>query len=75
MGTNQFKKEEIVIAQSGNSGGTTAAATGNFSGTTILEMVMLVLGVMIIGYFCYERCKANWEKKIRREIGRSQQLV
>lgn len=72
MGKSQ-SKEEIVIAQAGNSGGQTTS-----QGVSLWEVVILLsvaIFVLIIIAYCYQQIKKNLTRKIRREIIRSQELV
>lgn len=73
MGNNQAK-EEIIIAQAGNSGGTTATASV-WNLTDILVITIFILVLMVIIGFCIKKCKSALETKIRREINRSRELV
>ena len=72
-------KEEIVIAQSGNSGGaTTEAENGKNYGYSLLEVCAIVSGmlsVVAIGIWFWRRSRKALERKIRIEIRRSQELV
>lgn len=70
-------REEIVIAQSGNSGGQTNSPqqNGSISSRDILETGVIIVAVAVIILYLYGRCKKKFEKKIRREITASQELV
>lgn len=75
MGTTQ-SKEEVIIAQAGNSGGQTNGVSFNAMGVKeIMEMVMIIICIIIILVYCHGKCKKQLEKKVRREIVRSQELV
>lgn len=79
MGKNQSKdvKEEIIIAQAGNSGGSTTSQSQT-NGVSLLEVIALLIATVvllgILGY-CFNKIKKNIERKIRLEIRRSQELV
>lgn len=74
MGSSQ-SKEEVIISQAGNSGSVT---NGMFNGVSLGQQILIiVLGgliVAIIMVFCWFQVKKMLEKKIRREITRSQNL-
>lgn len=79
MGKNQSKevKEEIIIAQAGNSGGSTTTQSqsngvSRWEVAALLIATIIVLGVL---FYCYRKVKKNLEKKIRTEIRRSQEFV
>lgn len=78
MGTTQTRQEkEIVIAQSGNSGGTTASSTDG-SKYTLWEVIGVCgtfLILLLVGWFINQRCKRNINKNIRREMNKSQELI
>lgn len=70
MGSSQ-SKEEIIVAQAGNSGGVTGSLV-NLS--TTQEALLLIIGSFIIVaiIICsYRRGKKAFERKMRREISRS----
>ena len=69
MGKNQ-SKEETVIVQSGNSGGTTASVA-EWRVADILTVLLVVVVAVCIFAFCYVRCKKRLERKIREEVIRS----
>lgn len=70
MGKNQ-SKEEIFIAQAGNSG----EATIDFFLKNYMEIIVRALVVLTLLVAFYKYCKKRLEKKIRREISRNQELV
>lgn len=76
MGAKQ-SKEEIVIAQAGNSGGSTTSQE-NAKGVSYLELAAVLIGTLLIvgiaGY-CYLRARKNFRATIRREIRKSQELI
>lgn len=79
MGKNQSKEEkkddEIVIAQAGNVNVSESNNSGSsFAFTTkeIVEIVFIIAAIGVILYFVGLKCKKTLEKKIRREISRSQ---
>lgn len=76
MGYNQSKEEkEIIISQAGNSGGTTATTGTVF---TLWEVGMAFLVFVVIctlGYMVWKKCRRNMERKIRREVARSHELL
>lgn len=78
MGKTQ-SKEEVIIAQSGNSGGQTSTTSQeNDKGVSRLEVFMWIFCTIILAalfVYCCIRIKKGIEKKIRREIRRSQELV
>lgn len=73
MGKNQ-SKEEIVIAQAGNSGGQTSDID-KFTIKNWLEVAVVVLALGVIIAYLYGKCRKRIHKKIRDEIRASQQLV
>lgn len=74
MGYNQSKEEkEVIISQAGNSGGTTSDV--QFGLKYITEIVVIVFIVVVIGYFLWRRCEKRMQKKMRREIIRSRDLI
>lgn len=73
MGGTQ-SKEEVIIAQAGNSGGQTNK-TEFFSLKTIIEITVIIIAVIITILYCYGRCKKGLLKKVRREIRASQDLA
>lgn len=83
MGQNQSTKEdktvrneEIIIAQSGNSGGTTTnASISNLSVSDVLGIATFCLVLLIFIYVAYRKYKRCLERKIRNEIRKSQELV
>lgn len=78
MGENQ-SKEEIIIAQSGNSGGNTNKANQNESeGYTLPEIlgIVAIVVVLLAGLiYLKNKLKKMIEKKIRKEITMSQEIV
>lgn len=76
MGTSQ-SKEEVIIAQAGNSGGATGATneTTSLSAKEICEIVVTVLAVLVILAVFIRKCKKILERKIRAEIARSREEV
>lgn len=68
-------KEEIIIAQAGNSGGqTTNAKTDGqqmYNAAEILGIIAFVAVLMLIAFACCFCTKRKLEQKIRREISRS----
>lgn len=69
MGKTQ-SKEEIIIAQAGNSGGVSAFNGENLHRDVLL--VILCLVVLVAGiYYVRRKCKKYVEGKIRAEIARS----
>lgn len=76
MGAKQ-SKEEIVIAQAGNSGGSTTSQE-NSKGVSHLELAAVLIGALLIvgiaGY-CYLQARKKFRATIRREIRKSQELV
>jgi hypothetical protein len=72
MGKTQ-SKEEVIIAQAGNSGGETNGQSG-FTTKNIMEIVSMLLVLIIIGTYIYEKCKKKLAKKINRQIRASQEL-
>lgn len=74
MGSSQTK-EEVIIAQAGNSGGNTVG-TGNGSLIKIaIEIAVMIICCIIMMVYCFGKCKKRLEKKIRAEITRSQEIV
>lgn len=76
MGSTQ-SKEEVIIAQAGNSGGITnkTASSPSWTVKEIAEIVVLIMAIIVIFWFCVIRCKAMLRKKIREEISRSREQV
>ena len=75
MGTYQSGKEkEIIVAQAGNSGGVTNEAQ-KFTTTEVLVVGGIVIGIAIAAYLDKRRCQKYMERKIRREVARSQELL
>jgi hypothetical protein len=68
MGTNQ-SKEEVIIAQAGNSGGVTISTREAWG------IAVLVLAVLTIAAYCVSRCNQVLKRKIRKEIARSMEEV
>lgn len=73
MGTSQ-SKEEVIIAQAGNSGGQTNK-TDFLSIQHMVEIAFLVLGVIAIVAYCLRKCKKLLRKSIQEQIRASQELV
>lgn len=67
-------KEEVIIAQAGNSGGQTND-TNIFSAKTIVEIVFMIVAVLIVVLYLYSKCKKQLNKKIQAQIRASQELV
>lgn len=75
MGKNQ-SKEEIIIAQAGNSGGqTTTTSMGEWTFKEILCIGVLILAVLAIMAYMMARCKKQLQQTIRREIALSRETV
>ncbi len=76
MGKTQ-SKEEVIIAQSGNSGGVTADGhnANGIAAMDILKLVSCTLLIVGLVWSCCRRSKKALELKIRREITRSQELI
>jgi len=78
MGT-EYSKEEVIIAQAGNSGGLTnnpsIAKAAAWSLKDILGLGVLILAIFVIIYFCWNRYNKFLKQKIRREIALSQERV
>lgn len=74
-----WSKEEIVIAQAGNSGGQSLDAENKghhgYSTTEVLAIVAFILAIAILLFLGYRKMKQLIEKKIRMEIRRSQELI
>ncbi len=78
MGNQKTKevKEEVIIAQAGNSGGITDTTSQAVTSTRdVLVLIVLGLAIIGIGILCYIRCKKQLERKIRREISKSTDRV
>lgn len=74
MGSSQTK-EELVIAQAGNTGSNAIESGSGLSSKIIIEMVASILGCITVIVYCFGKCKKRLEKKIRAEITRSQEIV
>lgn len=75
MGSSQ-SKEEVIIAQAGNSGGVkNNVESSSWSIKEIAELVVLMMAIIVIFWFCVSRCKATIRKKIREEISKSREQV
>jgi len=76
MGKTQ-SKEEIIIAQAGNSGGATNEATQGTGWSTkdIMSVIVLVLASVVIGWYIVNRCRTYMMRKMRAEIARSREQV
>lgn len=74
MGKNQ-SKEETVIVQSGNSGGTSATTVSEWRVADIFSVMVFILVALSILLFCMYRCKKGVERRIRREVTRSREQV
>lgn len=72
MGSSQ-SKEEVIISQAGNSGGQTNAL--QFGIKEVLEIIVVIVCMGVIVGCCYVKCRKWFEKKIRREIIKSQDLA
>lgn len=76
MGSNSSKEEkEVIITQAGNSGGISTNIQGKFSLVEICVFILVIFMVLVLGYFIWNYCKKRLEKKIRREVTRSQELM
>lgn len=76
MGKTQ-SKEEVIITQAGNSGGTTAEGNSGH-GYSLLEVCGIVTAMLIVAaiiVWCCRRSKKALEKKIRLEVMRSQEQL
>lgn len=70
-------KEEVIIAQAGNSGGSTTSQEIQ-RGVSLGEVVALIavaLVLAIVVAYCYLHGKKKLERKIRRGIIRSQEIA
>lgn len=76
MGAKQ-SKEEIIIAQAGNSGGVTNSvdSVGHLTLWQGIGLVFFGIVMVFVILYCYGCAKKRVESKIRREIRRSQELV
>lgn len=74
MGTNQ-SKEEVIIAQAGNSGGSTAGIEKIGLVRDVIGLVLVVLILCTLLWYWYKRCYQNMKEKARRSVSRSQQLA
>lgn len=77
MGGSTSKEEkEVIIAQAGNSGGTSGAVNQvSFSLPEIGLFLFIIMVLAIIIYFVWRRCTKNVNKKISREIAKSRELI
>lgn len=73
MGGTESKKEEVIIAQAGNSGGQTNGAS--FSTKDILFIVVFVIVMLILLSILWERCNRKIDTKIKREVSRSREIL
>lgn len=74
MGYNQSKQEkEIIVSQAGNSGGVTSESE-KFSTKEVVIMCGVMLAVAVIIYIIVKRCQKSLDRRIRREVSRSQEL-
>lgn len=67
MGKQQ-SKEEIIIAQAGNSGGQTNEANQNKGASfgsiqDVLTVIVLILMVLFLGWLIFIRCKKSMDGK------------
>lgn len=75
MGKSQ-SKEEVIIAQAGNSGGeSTKVGSGNFSMGEVCSIIAIVLSLGVFIYLMVQWIMKRIQKKIRTEIRRSQELI
>jgi hypothetical protein len=68
MGTNQ-SKEEVILAQAGNSGGT-SISTREACGIVVLVIAMLAIVAIGVSW-----CNKALKRRIRKEIARSMEEV
>lgn len=79
MGTSQSKqeqnKEEIIIAQAGNSGGQTSGILQSVSRQEYLSLAIIIL--ILLGYtlYFYEKLQYRWRKKIKQAVTRSSEKL
>lgn len=59
-------KEEIIIAQSGNSGGQTLGIEQAMTHQNYLLIGLLVLIFLIFIFYLYERRQRRWRQKVQR---------
>lgn len=75
MGSNNSKsREEIIIAQAGNSGGQTTETSFGVA-KEVLTIGVLFLAVVCMVAFCFCHCKKILKRKIRTEIARSREQI
>lgn len=78
MGGNTYskeEKEEVIIAQSGISGGASTGVVQQLTTREICTIAVLIMAVLVIVWFLWTKCKNSLRKQIRREICRSQEQV
>lgn len=76
MGASK-SKEEVIIAQAGNSGGQTNEGQVK-SGVGIKEVLEIILAILVLAAICmyfWNQCRKNLKKRIRRELARSQEQI
>ena len=68
-------KEEVIIAQAGNSGSTAQGETNRLSIRDIIEITFGVIMIAAVIWVLYGKCKKKFEKKIRKELQRSMPTI
>lgn len=74
MGSTQTK-EEVIISQAGNSGGTSNGTSFAVSWKEAMGIVAFCAVIIIIVAYAVHKLKKHLEKKIQQEIRRSQELI
>lgn len=67
------RREEVIIAQAGNSGGTSNNIT--FSISELMGIMAFVIVMILILLVIFRLCRKRLEKKIRAELRRSQEII
>lgn len=76
MGSTE-SKEEVIIAQAGNSGGATTDGTnfGSFSVAEILGIIAFIGVLLIVVAYCWGIYKKRLTNKIRKELRKSTEQI
>lgn len=75
MGTTE-SKEEVIIAQAGNSGGASNGTNfGSFNVAEILGITAFIGILLLVIAYCCRIYKKKLTKKIRRELSKSTEQI
>ena len=68
-------KEEVIIAQAGNSGSNAQGEANRLSMRDTIEITFGVIMIVAVLWVLYGKCKKKFEKKIRKEMQKSMATI